>query len=78
MIIYNNNTYTKTIFSPSSCSAKKNKYQDHIGFGHNNSKSVKVKTSSKKQSKRKCTKKPKLTKKNITYLKSLGLKLKEK
>lgn len=61
MIIYN---------SSEDSSRKTNKYQEHIGFDNNYSRSVKVKTSSKKAHK------VNLSKKNIKYLKSLGLKVK--
>lgn len=65
MIIYNS--------TKSASSKKSNKYRDQIGFGYNHSKRVKVKTSPKNLRREK---KRRLTKKNITYLKSLGLKVK--
>lgn len=69
MIIYNTCENT-----PSSKNI--DKYQDHIGFGHNHSRRVKVKTSPSTTKKLCKIKKRKLTKKNIAYLKSLGFKLK--
>lgn len=79
--MWRNNYYSHTykeamiIYNPSSIKfsrAKNNKYQKHFGDGYNQSRSAKVKTSSKNHSK---VKKFKLNKKNIKYLKSLGFKV---
>lgn len=66
MIVYNS--------SKNISAGKINKYYNHIGFSDNHLRSVKVKTPSRKKTH--IVKKRKLTNKNITYLKSLGLKVK--
>lgn len=54
-------------------SGKINKNQEYIGYGYNHSRSDKVKTTQKKL----CgARKRRLTKKNIKYLKLLGLQVK--
>lgn len=66
MIIYNSSINIK------SSRQKDHKYRNHSGFGYIQSRSDKVKTPSKRCK----VKERKLNKKNIKYLKSLGLKVK--